>query len=130
MGNKMAAKKRKKTTKRRSYRPKAKRSRKPSPWNIAAAVGGAMTAVNIAAGRRGGSNNSPIDIMRTKQFSIQGRLQSAMAAGVQNAMVPSNWYPAIGGAAISAAPKIPIVKAIARPLSNQVKKVSHNKAVL
>lgn len=128
-GNKMATKK--KSSKKRSYsKPrKAKRSRRAKPWQVAAAAGAGLTAVNLLTARRGG-NNSPVDIMRQSQYSIQARMKGAVDSMAANAMHLENWYPAVGGAVISAATRIPVVKIAAKPVSNVISKASGKKAVL
>jgi hypothetical protein len=57
-------------------------------------------------------------------------MKGVVASLQRNAMDLPNWYPAIGGAAISAAPRIPIIKKIAKPASDSISAIAGKKAVL
>jgi glyceraldehyde-3-phosphate dehydrogenase/erythrose-4-phosphate dehydrogenase len=126
----MAAKKGKAKKTRTVYRKKKTSSRKAQPWHVATATGLLMSAGLMATARSGGNNNSPVDLLRNKQYSGQARVNGALHAIARNATSIENWTPAAAGAIVSGASKLPVIKMVGAPISKTISKASHKKAVL
>jgi hypothetical protein len=62
--------------------------------------------------------------------SIADRFNNTLNAVKANAMKPEIYVPAVAGAAISAAPRIPIVRIVAKPLDKTIKGVTKGKVGL
>lgn len=71
-------------------------------------------------GAVGGSASAATWLMDGSQ-SIPNRMKYAYSAMYGNAKELSTWTPLIGGAAISAAPRLPLIRIAAAPVNTQVK---------
>jgi len=59
--------------------------------------------------------------------TVQNRMKYAGSSIVQNLKQVDTYYPLIAGAAATASPRIPVVKAVAQPIDNFIRKFSHDK---
>lgn len=107
------AKKKKKTYRRRSTKKKAVRKRKSKPAGVAG--GAVLTGYDIFG--------NPI-INRVKgTWTTDYAVNIAKVAAKDT----KNYYPLIGGVIISASPKLPLVRMLARPLDRAIKDFTKGK---
>ena len=127
----MAAKKTKAAPRKRA--PKAKRTKKrkfvvPLGVSGGVALAGAHCVLDPSTGV--GGNAPAINWVFDKSQTIPNRIKYATSAAVSNIATVETAVPIVGGAIVSAATKIPIIKIVAKPVDNLFKALSKGKVGL
>jgi hypothetical protein len=108
---------------------KKRRSMKARRVKHAGITGGLLaTGVELLTGNSGATGKNPIDeLLDPAKKTVSERLGYVKDSIVGNVKVKENWYPTLGGALITAAPKIPVVSMAAKPVDQAIKTYTKGK---
>lgn len=129
----MAEKTKSKTTAPRKPRaPKAKRKNRKYVIPLGASGGVALAGAHCVLDPSTGVGGSApaINWMFDKSQTIPNRIKYATSAAVSNIATVETAVPIVGGAVISAAKRIPILKIVAKPVDNLFRALSKGKVGL
>jgi len=100
-----------------------------APVKHVGALGGVMIfGLDMIFGnpQEGSGWSSPYSQIQAKGFTAEG-LNNAKTALVMNLKQPTNYIPLVVGSAVSASPRIPILKMAAGPLNTAIKSFAGKK---
>ena len=112
----------------RAKKNKTTRRKYVAPLGVTiGAVGTAASAGLRKADSGEAAGRSSLDWMLDKSQTVPRRVELALKAAAANAQDLETYIPIAAGAVASAAPRLPIVKHIAKPLDKMIKAHSHGK---
>ena len=114
------AKRRKKAVRRRRSSPKRRTVRKRTVKRVGVTAGMLASGAELVTARPD-TVGSPLSQVTSSSEPIADRVGYIATGLKENAVKPKTWMGVVGGAVVSASPKIPLVKIIARPIDNAIK---------
>lgn len=105
----------------------AKRKNKTSKKHVShvgvvAGMIGTVFELAFTSGKGAVGGTAPaVNWLMDKSQTVPNRLKYAFSAMEANAKEVTTWTPLVGGALITASPKIPLVRKIAAPVNTQLK---------
>jgi len=109
-------------------RSKGKRHKRVNHAGVTGGIIGTGIMIMMTSGSGASSGNrTAVEWLMDRSQTISNRVEYAAESAYHNLMEPSTYAPVIGGALLTASPRIPLVRTIAAPVNSAFKSWSRGR---